>query len=240
MLTEIPVKNPIITEYDTNRVYRPRPASPAATSAAPRHQRHQQQRLRALGLRHAPQRRARRQRSRRRGRDHDQPGARGQPPAIGPAKLAYRPRTGSTPTRTAAAIPSGTLPIAPGSPATRSARRDRRSGRTEPSHRPARPKAGESHSSAVFPPGRTAHDHRSVPAKLPACHARRRGRSVPSRPGYVPSSPVREGLPLAAPSMIRGRNHPGPHPRGVRQAGAGVLNLIAARSGEPGAYAACP
>ena len=35
MLTEIPVKNPIITEYDTNRVYRPRPASPAATRAAP-------------------------------------------------------------------------------------------------------------------------------------------------------------------------------------------------------------
>ena len=30
MLTEIPVRNPIITEYDTNRVYRPTRASPAA------------------------------------------------------------------------------------------------------------------------------------------------------------------------------------------------------------------
>src|SRR6202020_484259 len=59
------------------------------------------------------------------------------PPAIGPAKPAYRPWTGLTPTRTAAAIPSGTLPIAPGNPATMSARRCRRTGRTERSQRPA-------------------------------------------------------------------------------------------------------
>src|SRR5690242_17591903 len=58
------------------------------------------------------------------------------PPTMGPAKPAYRPCTGLTPARTAAAIPSGTLLIAPGRPATRSARRLARSGRTERSHRP--------------------------------------------------------------------------------------------------------
>src|SRR5215207_1849715 len=57
------------------------------------------------------------------------------PPATGPAKLAYGPWIGLTPTRTAAAIPSGTLLIARGRPATRSARRFRRSGRTERSQR---------------------------------------------------------------------------------------------------------
>jgi len=35
MFTEIPVRNPIITEYDTNRVCRPRRTSPVATSTAP-------------------------------------------------------------------------------------------------------------------------------------------------------------------------------------------------------------
>ena len=40
------------------------------------------------------------------------------PPATGPAKLAYNPNTGLTPASTAEAIPSGTLPIAPGRPAT--------------------------------------------------------------------------------------------------------------------------
>src|SRR5450631_3957703 len=38
------------------------------------------------------------------------------PPAMRPEKLAYRPWTGLTPARTAAAIPSGTLLIAPGWP----------------------------------------------------------------------------------------------------------------------------
>src|SRR6202034_3432920 len=59
------------------------------------------------------------------------------PPAMRPEKLAYRPCTGLTPARTAAAIPSGTLLIAPGSPATMSARRWDRSGPTERSQRPA-------------------------------------------------------------------------------------------------------
>ena len=56
------------------------PGQPGGHQHRPGHQRQQQQRLRALGLRHAPQRRARRQRRRRRGRDHHPPGARGQPP----------------------------------------------------------------------------------------------------------------------------------------------------------------
>jgi hypothetical protein len=42
------------------------------------------------------------------------------PPVIGPAKPAYRPCTGLTPAKMAAAIPSGTLPTATGSPASRS------------------------------------------------------------------------------------------------------------------------
>ena len=56
------------------------------------------------------------------------------PPVIGPAKLAYRPWTGLTPTRMAAAIPSGTLLTAPGSPASRSLPRYRRCGATDRSH----------------------------------------------------------------------------------------------------------
>src|SRR5260370_23509136 len=58
------------------------------------------------------------------------------PPATGPTKLAYSPCTGLTPARTAAAIPSGTLLIAPGSPATMSARRWDRSGPMPRSQRP--------------------------------------------------------------------------------------------------------
>lgn len=36
------------------------------------------------------------------------------PPAIGPTKLAYKPWIGLTPASTLAAMPSGTLPMAPG------------------------------------------------------------------------------------------------------------------------------
>jgi hypothetical protein len=56
------------------------------------------------------------------------------PPVIGPAKLAYKPWTGLTPAKMAAAIPSGTLLTAPGSPASRSRPRYRRCGPTERSH----------------------------------------------------------------------------------------------------------
>src|SRR4051794_24175919 len=45
------------------------------------------------------------------------------PPATGAAKQAYRPCTGLTPASTLAAMPSGTLLIAPGSPARASWRR---------------------------------------------------------------------------------------------------------------------
>jgi hypothetical protein len=53
------------------------------------------------------------------------------PPPIGPAMLAYRPYTGFTPTSTAEAMPSGTLPIAPGTPVTASRHKVSRSGRTD-------------------------------------------------------------------------------------------------------------
>jgi len=56
------------------------------------------------------------------------------PPVIGPAKLAYRPWTGLTPAKMAAAMLSGTLPTAPGTPASRSRTRCRRSGAAERSH----------------------------------------------------------------------------------------------------------
>src|SRR5580658_3966528 len=117
MLTEIPVKNPIITEYDTNRVYRPSPASPAATSTTPA--------ISASSSSASGRWASGTPRS-------AEPAASDaadvvvitisrvlevSPPATGPAKPAYRPCTGLTPTRTAAAIPSGTLLIAPGRPA---------------------------------------------------------------------------------------------------------------------------
>src|SRR3984885_778504 len=133
----MPVRNPIITEYDTNRVYRPTPASPPATRTTPTRRASSNS---ASGRWSAGT------------PCSAEPAASAaaevvvitirrvlelRPPAIGPAKAAYRPCTGLTPTRSAAAIPSGTLLIAPGSPAVRSARRYRRSGLIECSHRPA-------------------------------------------------------------------------------------------------------
>jgi hypothetical protein len=56
------------------------------------------------------------------------------PPPIGPAMLAYSPYTGFTPTSTADAIPSGTLAIAPGTPATASCRNVAGSGRSDLTH----------------------------------------------------------------------------------------------------------
>ena len=50
------------------------------------------------------------------------------PPAIGPKIAAYRPWIGFTPTSTAQAMPSGTLEMAPGTPATASSRRVARDG----------------------------------------------------------------------------------------------------------------
>src|SRR6202046_3796789 len=133
----MPVRNPIITEYDTNRVYRPTPTSPATTSTTPT--------KRASNSSDAGRWSAGTPCS-------AEPAASAaaevvvitirrvlelRPPAIGPAKAAYRPCTGLPPPRPAAAIPSGTLLIAPGSPAIRSARRYRRSGLIERSQRPA-------------------------------------------------------------------------------------------------------
>lgn len=58
------------------------------------------------------------------------------PPAIGATRLAYSPCTGFTPASTLAAIPSGTPPIATGSPATASVRSAPRSdGRIDDHHR---------------------------------------------------------------------------------------------------------
>ena len=56
------------------------------------------------------------------------------PPPIGPAMLAYSPYTGFTPTSTADAIPSGTLAIARGTPATASCRNVAGSVRSDLTH----------------------------------------------------------------------------------------------------------
>ena len=137
MLTEIPVRKPVITEYETNRVYRPSRATPAATSTTP---------VRMTSRATAAGRWAGGTLCR------AEPAASAaadvvvmtisrvcelRPPAIGPAKPAYSPCTGLTPTSTAAAIPSGTLLIARGSPATISARRCARSGPMVRTQRPA-------------------------------------------------------------------------------------------------------
>jgi hypothetical protein len=56
------------------------------------------------------------------------------PSPIGPAMLAYDPYKGLTPTSKAQAIPSGTLAIAPGTPATASWRSLPGSGRSDLTH----------------------------------------------------------------------------------------------------------
>jgi hypothetical protein len=73
--------------------------------------------------RRALQRRGRRQRGTGHRGDQHQPGVSAEPAGDGPAKLADRPCTGFAQARTATAIPSGMLLIAPGSQARMSARR---------------------------------------------------------------------------------------------------------------------
>src|SRR6201989_1818628 len=164
MLTETPVRNPIITEYETNLVERPRRRIPAATRTMPARITSSDT---ACGRWSAGT------------FCSAEPAARAaadvvvitiirvlelSPPTMGPAKPAYRPCTGLTPARTAAAIPSGTLLIAPGRPATRSARRLARSGRTERSHRPT---------------GATGKRLTSIPRSLQQHHAGDAGRIIP-------------------------------------------------------------
>ena len=165
MLTEIPVRKPIITEYETNRVYRPRRTTPAATRAAP---------ARSTSRAMAPGRWAGATPCR------AEPAASAaadvvvmtmsrvcelSPPAIGPAKPAYSPCTGLTPARTAAAIPSGTLLIARGSPATRSARRCARSGPIVRSQRPVAARDGRTGFRTCRPPAAPGGQVRGRPAR---------------------------------------------------------------------------
>src|ERR1700712_15293 len=128
MLTEMPVRKPVITECETNRVYRPSRASPAPSMRSP-----------AISVSSviAPARCA--------GATEDRadPAARAaalvvvttirrvlevRPPATRPAALAYSPLTGLTPASRPEAMPSGTLPMAPGTPANISPNKVERSG----------------------------------------------------------------------------------------------------------------
>ena len=134
MLTETPVRNPIITEKLTKRVNRPRRSRPAAIITAPAISVSRNSAAgRSSGLKFSTA----------------DPAASAaalvvvmtmslvlavRPPATGPAKLAYKPWIGLTPARTLAAMPSGTLPMAPGRPATASVFIVRRSGATDRSH----------------------------------------------------------------------------------------------------------
>src|SRR6478609_7244069 len=123
MFTATPVRKPSITEWDTNRVYRPRRRIPATTKNPP---------ASSVSRVSAPARWASSTTA------TPDPAASDaalvvvmtiswvlepNPPINGPIALAYRPDTGLTPARTPEAIPSGTLLIAFGRPATRSARR---------------------------------------------------------------------------------------------------------------------
>ena len=139
MLTATPLRKPIITEWLTNRVNRPSRSSPAAIIAAPAMSvRRNSAAGRSSGLRFSTA----------------DPAASAaalvvvitislvlalSPPATGPAKLAYRPWIGLTPASTLAAIPSGTLPMAPGRPAIGSVFRAARSGATDLSQPVTRP-----------------------------------------------------------------------------------------------------
>ena len=121
MLTAMPVRNPVITECDTNRVYRPSRRSAATIMMAPASSvsRISAEDLSASGTSASAE-----------------PAASADalvvvitmslvlvcmPPNTGPTRLAYRPWIGLTPASTPDAMPSGTLAMAPGSPATRSA-----------------------------------------------------------------------------------------------------------------------
>src|SRR4051794_13562654 len=139
MLAAIPVRNPIITECDTNLVKRPSRISPAAIITTP---------VRTVNKNNAAGRSAAGTLTR------VEPAASAaaldvltiisrvlvvKPPASGPAKFAYRPYIGLTPASTAAAMPLGIQPTALVRPAIASARRWRRSGRRDLTHRPAAP-----------------------------------------------------------------------------------------------------
>ena len=129
MLAATPVRKPIITECDTNRTYRPRRRIEATTIRAPAN---------SVSSRRAALR------SWAGTPASTEPAAKAaalvvvttirrvlekRPPAIGPTRLAYNPWIGLTPASTLAAMPSGTLPMAPGTPATASERRVRASTR---------------------------------------------------------------------------------------------------------------
>jgi hypothetical protein len=109
------------------------------------------------------------------------------------------PCAGLTPTSTAAAIPSGTLLIASGNPATRSARSYRRSGRTERSHRPAAAKGGRIMFNSRVPFRLALHRTAAASgASSPTCRSHWRDRSAPRPRPAVSAPPIRQGLPLPA------------------------------------------
>jgi hypothetical protein len=64
------------------------------------------------------------------------------------------------------------------------------------------------------------------------------GRTLPARPGPLPC----QGAPIARGGSANdlGPRSSRPHPRGMTSASADVPSLVRARSGEPGACAACP
>lgn len=134
MFTATPLRNPVRTDTETKRVKRPQRSAPAPIIITPASADSTNSASGRSALEKSP---------------NAEPAANAAavvvvttisrvltatPPPIGPAMLAYSPYTGLTPTSTAEAIPSGTLAIAPGTPATRSCRSVRRSGRSEASH----------------------------------------------------------------------------------------------------------
>ena len=201
MLTATPVRKPIITECGTNRVKRPSRRMPAATISTPARSGQQEQCLRTPFRGHDPrQRRPGGQRGGAgRGDDH-QPAARGQPAADRPRDARVEPVHRVHPGQHAAAIPSGTLPIAPGMPATASRPSVRRSGRTERSHETGRrppgrstrlrppPTPGSSGSRGSWPAGRRAPPRSACPATRRLLEAVRAWWLLVGRAGSMPRS----------------------------------------------------
>ena len=168
MLTEIPVRKPIITEYETNRVYRPRRDDPGGCQRNADQDHQQRDCLGPLGCGHALQRRARRQGGGRRRRDHHQPGIRAESASDRPGEARVQALYGID-----AGQDRGRHPVRHA--ADRARQPGQKVGAQVPPFRPDRvqPVAGGGYSGAncvrhpCAPYGRATPDHRRWPADVP-------------------------------------------------------------------------
>ena len=190
MFTATPVRKPVMTDCDTNRVYRPSLRIPATIIATPAMSVSRNNACgRSAGARP----------------ESAEPAASAaalvvvttiswvllvSPPISGPANEAYNPWIGLTPVNTLAAIPSGTLPIALGTPTIASDRNSRPSAGRIPSHQRAAPRCtvATDLETIVITSARVRRGHvrhrpcRTVPPGPRAVRRRRRRTAASSRP----------------------------------------------------------